>query len=113
MDEGWRKAFGLQMCEDIRKELIKHNFLHKYRIAEIKEKYGELRWYDFGVPKMGTKIWDIIDYYTELSRHTCYVCGAPAEVTDDGGWLITMCPDCIKKMNETRAKRRAKWTKTT
>lgn len=101
MDEGWRKAFGIQMCEEIRAELIKFDYLKKYRIMEIKEKYGELRWYDAGAPR-NSKIWDIIDKYTMLSRHTCYCCGRPAKITDDGGWLITMCPKCLEKMKKRR-----------
>lgn len=97
MPNGWRKAFGIQMCEELREELIKFNYLKKYRIAQIKEKYGELRWYDFGIPK-DSKIWDIIDKYTELSRHTCMICGKPAETTSDGYWLETICDKCKNKI---------------
>ena len=50
LEPGWKKAFGILICEDIRNELIKHNYLYKYRIMEIKEKYGSLRWYDNGAP---------------------------------------------------------------
>ncbi|MFR1479443.1 MAG: hypothetical protein ACLSB9_29010 [Hydrogeniiclostridium mannosilyticum] len=48
MPNGWRKAFGKQMCEDIREELIRAEYLDQYRITQIKEKYGTLCWYDFG-----------------------------------------------------------------
>lgn len=40
MEPGWRKAFGIQMCKEIKKELKKYNFLYKYRITQIKEKFG-------------------------------------------------------------------------
>ena len=100
MPNGWRKAFGIQMCEELREELIKFNYLHKYRILQIKEKYGELRWYDFGIP-INSKIWDIVDKYTELSRHTCMICGAPAETTSDGYWLETICDKCKGKIYGT------------
>ncbi len=50
MPDGWRKAFGDQMLEEIKNELVKFNFLDKYRILQIKEKYGTLRWYDAGTP---------------------------------------------------------------
>ena len=40
MDAGWRKAFGIQMCKEIKAELKKHKFLYKYRITQIKEKFG-------------------------------------------------------------------------
>ena len=99
MDKGWRKAFGIQMCEEIRSELIKFDFLKKYRIVQIKEKYGELRWYDGGIP-IGSKVWDIIEKYSDISTHTCYVCGAPGKIINDNGWLVTMCSDCYKKFKE-------------
>ena len=69
MEPGWRKAFGIQMCKEIKKELKKYNFLHKYRITQIKEKFGELRWYDSGIPK-DSKILDIIEKYSEISYKT-------------------------------------------
>lgn len=40
MPDGWRIAFGDQMCEEIHQELVKFNFLNEYRIVQIKEKYG-------------------------------------------------------------------------
>lgn len=50
MPNGWRIAFGDQMLEEIKNELVKFDFLNEYRILEIKEKYGTLRWYDGGTP---------------------------------------------------------------
>ena len=99
MEPGWREAFGIQMCEEIRQDLIKHNFLNKYRIVQIKEKFGELRWYDEGIPT-GSKVWDIIEKYSDISTHTCYVCGAPGKIINDNGWLVTMCSDWYKKFKE-------------
>lgn len=40
MPDGWRKAFGEQMCQDIKDELIEFDYVNKYSIAQIKEKYG-------------------------------------------------------------------------
>lgn len=98
MEDGWRAKFGIQMCEEIRQELIKYNFLYDYRIFQIKEKFGGLRWYDCGIPK-GSKIWDIIDKYTFISRQTCLRCGAPAKIIDFNGWLTPLCDKCQEKMN--------------
>lgn len=96
MPDGWRRAFGIKMCEEIREELVKYDYLDKYRIVQIKEKFGELRWYDFGIPK-DSKIWEIIDKYTELSRYTCMICGRPTEISSDGYWLYTLCDKCKEK----------------
>lgn len=50
MPEGWRISFGIQMCQEIKSELIRFNYLNDYRITQIKEKLGQLRWYDNGAP---------------------------------------------------------------
>ena len=47
---GWRKAFGEQMCEEIQHELEKFDAVDDFRVIEIKEKYGQLRFYYDGVP---------------------------------------------------------------
>lgn len=92
MPDGWRIAFGDQMCEEIHQELVKFNFLNEYRIVQIKEKYGTLRWYDNGCPS-GSKIYDIIDKYEELSEKTCIECGKPAKWLSTG-WISPFCDDC-------------------
>lgn len=97
MPDGWRRAFGEQMCQEIYDELKKFNYIHDYRIMDIKEKYGTLRWYDAGVP-INCKVYDIINKYEEMSGHTCMLCGAPAEMTDDGGWIYTLCDKCMDKI---------------
>lgn len=62
MPDGWRIAFGDQMVEEIHQELIKYNFVDDYKIIQIKEKYGGLRWYDNGIP-----IGKLSDDYEDIS----------------------------------------------
>ncbi len=94
MPDGWRIAFGEQMCEEIREELLKAGCLEKYRITQIKEKYGSLRWYDFGcTDKM---IQQIIPKYEKLSAYTCICCGKPATQIALG-WISPFCDDCVPK----------------
>lgn len=95
MPSGWRSAFGMQMCEEIREVLIKNSYLYDYRIADIKEKYGELRWYDFGAPE---EVHNIIDKYTELSRKICICCGQPATKISMG-WNSPWCDKCAGKLS--------------
>jgi hypothetical protein len=65
MPDGWRKAFGEQMCEDIRDELVHAEYLNQYRISQIKEKYGTLCWYDFGCTERMLR--DISAYLREFA----------------------------------------------
>lgn len=94
MPEGWRKAFGEQMCEEIRNALIKHNYLYKYRITQIKEKYGSLRWYDNGAPQ---EVYDIIHKYEWYSERICLCCGREATKMSLG-WVSPLCDRCAKKI---------------
>lgn len=89
MEPGWRKAFGIQMCDEIKVALKKNHYLYKYRIMQIKEKFGTLRWYDDGAPQ---EVCDIINKYEDLSWNTCIVCGKPSELISSG-WISPYCRD--------------------
>lgn len=91
MPQGWRDNFSIDMCKEIKEALIRADCLDKYRISQIKEKYGELRWYDFGAP---TTVHDIVHKYARLSHYICINCGKNADyVTLD--WISPFCKDCI------------------
>ena len=46
--EGWREAFSDQLYTELKAALVRAGRLDDYRILQITEKYGELRWYDHG-----------------------------------------------------------------
>ena len=102
MEPGWKKAFGIQMCKELKQELKKHKFLYKYRIFQIKEKWGYLHWYDSGHPK-DSKIYDIIHKYEQISAKTCGECGKPATKISKG-WIYPYCDDCIGDRQFTEIK---------
>lgn len=90
MAAGWRKAFGILLCDELLTELLRANALELYRITDIKEKRGFLRWYDNGNTEHGYRI---IGKYQHLSRFTCIDCGRPAaKVTL--GWISPYCDAC-------------------
>jgi len=91
LPKGWHKLF-LQMCEDIREPLIKHNFLNEMRIIQLKEKYGEIRCYVNGVPK---EVETIIENYSFISSQVCCHCGKPATKLSRG-WICPYCNECLK-----------------
>lgn len=95
MPKGWKKAFGKQLCEEIRKDLVKCNYLDKYKIIQIKEKYGSLRIYDEGIPE-GSKVWDIINKYEDMSTKICVICGEPATKISKG-WICPYCNKCFEE----------------
>jgi len=99
MDKGWRKAFGVKMCEEIKQALLKsggRKDLYKYRIMQIKEKWGGLRWYDAWSTH---EIMKIISKYEGISYRTCIECGKPAKWVSKG-WICPYCDDCKEKDRE-------------
>lgn len=95
MPKGWRKAFGIQLCKELKTQIIKEfgwKHLFKYKVMQVKEKYGTLRWYD---GNSSLSIFDIIDKYEDLSYHTCCNCGKPATKLSRG-WICPYCDDCIQ-----------------
>ncbi|MFR3182189.1 MAG: hypothetical protein ACLTPN_00985 [Clostridia bacterium] len=91
---GWRKAFGLEMVEKLDQILRKANYQNKYRITQIKEKWGFLHWYDNGVPaSIYEEYNNWLNKYEELSKHTCIMCGEKGELIDKG-WIMPLCLKC-------------------
>ena len=98
MPEGWKRAFGIDMCKDIRRVLVKANYLYDYRVCQVKEKYGTLRWYDYGAPSsIYRELQDVIDKYEGLSYRTCIWCGRPATKISQG-WISPWCDKCAERM---------------
>ena len=100
MPDGWRKAFGKDMCEEIRRVLIKANYLNKYRVVQVKEKYGSLRWYDGCAPSsIFHELQDVINKYEEISERTCIRCGRPA-TRISLGWISPWCDECAERLSD-------------
>ena len=91
MPDGWRKAFGEQMCRELMDELSANGLVDTYRIYQIKEKFGMLCWYDNGLTQRGH---EIVSKYCELSRRTCISCGKPAKWITTG-WISPWCDGCV------------------
>lgn len=100
MPIGWRKAFGEQMCEELKEALDKCELSDKEKEwygdwypIQIKEKYGSLRFY----PSWSTEdIEKILLKYERLSEVTCIECGAPA-TKYTVGWISPYCDKCASK----------------
>lgn len=95
MPIGWRFAFGELLCEDIQK-VIEEEHIRNYQIMQIKEKFGELRWYAINSSE---RIEDIIDIYTYISRHICSNCGEITNLCNLNGYIIPICQNCFSELN--------------
>ncbi len=91
--EGWYAAFGEKMIDELNEILVKYNFVDEYKIIQIKEKFGKLRWYDNGVPEQAYDeycVW--LDKYEMLSGQFCIDCGKTAEIVKNW-WILPLCED--------------------
>lgn len=109
---GWAGRFGLEICEDIRTVLERADesgsALERYRLDQIKEKYGTLRWYDGNIFNGDGHTYDdmhnLNGLYESLSGATCIECG---DITDvwmtSGGWISPMCYKCMRASTRDEA----------
>lgn len=94
---GWRKAFGKQLSDEIkkagkesRKRLGYRSWKKLFQVEQIKEKYGELRMY----VSTTKEIQQVLDKYELLSIGYCFNCGKPARYRSRG-WIEYYCKDCM------------------
>ena len=105
MPAGWRKAFGNELLEELREELIRCDYLEQFRIVQLKEKYGSLRLYTGPIPA-DSKIDQIIDKYEHISAYVCLSCGAlDAPIIDNHGWYEPVCKKCWDRQEKAYEKR--------
>ena len=96
MPVGWNKAFGKQYLKDLKKQLKKDKMLYKFRIMDLKEKYGTARLYiNYGSPEL----YNIINKYESLSWNTCIQCGKSATYTSKG-WIAPYCEECVNNSKD-------------
>lgn len=100
---GWANLI-IKLATDI-EELTKDLPLESVpTIAQIKEKFGGLRFYiDGSKPELSEATYKLIGDAERASYVTCEECGAPAETDRSRGWIRTLCEPC-KKIREEQLK---------
>lgn len=84
--DGWFK-----IIEELSEKLSKFEGVEA---AQVKEKFGGLRFYVDGTTQENYKeVHKIISEYEALSYKTCENCGEVGEVRK-GGWVRTLCDKC-------------------
>lgn len=66
------------------------------KAAQVKEKYGGLRFYMRSSTKEMEKE---IDFAELVASKTCEDCGELAELCSSGSWVRTLCPGCVTQYN--------------
>ena len=95
MPTGWRTAFGEELCKEIMAELTHNDCVDSYRVVQIKEKHGALRWYAQGGTERVHR--EIVPKYEKLSRRICIQCDRPATLVSLD-WIAPWCDTCAEKL---------------
>ncbi len=90
-DAGWRDLLE-RACARIEAGLEEGG---AFRVLQIKEKFGALRFYWDGDLSETTrvKVREAIALATARSACTCEICGAEGRLYTSGGWLVTACAE--------------------
>jgi hypothetical protein len=101
LSTGWRKSFGLMMIKEMDEELKASGRLtnqndpfKRWMIQQIKEKYGEMRFYHSGASR---KFEEIVNKYSIISANVCELCGKPDVKILNTGWIMPVCYKCYRK----------------
>lgn len=96
---GWRKSFIPNLIKELSK-FLKDNNIKGYKIEQVKEKFGGLRWYHDDPSNL---VYDNVIYkYEEMSYHTCCKCGKPSTKFSKG-WVLPYCDSCLKERENNNA----------
>lgn len=94
VSDGWLPLI-YDLCSEIKEYMLKNNLdLNSLHMAQIKEKYAELRVYCDGGD---SNIYEIISKYEEKSNSICEVCGRAGRLRNVNGWMVTICEKCETK----------------
>lgn len=106
LSESEQREEWIKSCkENIEKQ--KSYIIPQLEAAQVKEKYGGLRFYLSGYPthpEIDSKVTAYINFAEALSYKTCEDCGRPGEQRG-GHWVFTLCEDCDKCRLEEQIER--------
>ena len=94
VDDGWADIIdGLLVLID---DEVKHSALPKFKVVQVKEKFGGLRFYMRG----GNEVTQALGLFAErMSTRTCEICGDRGTLDTNDFWIKTHCP---RHMREKR-----------
>ena len=95
--DGWFQIIDL-LCGLLQWD-TDHNKYPQIEAVQVKEKYGGLRFYTNGENDHQS---GMIKYTCHLSEYVCEECGSMEGVTQTEGWIVTLCPKCMKKYKKKR-----------
>ncbi len=65
--------------------------------VQVKEKFGGLRFY---ISSGDDMVYGMIHLAEDMSYHICEECGASENVKQTRGWIKSLCPKCMEKLDK-------------
>lgn len=96
LPEGWKKAFGPMMCEELDIAIKAAGLEDEFIFEQVKEKFGELRMY---YSPHAREVDEIIQKYEVLSSNICIHCCKPDVPMINTGWISPICRDCYYELS--------------
>lgn len=94
LPRGWVKGFGKVFVEELGEGIERAGLTNQYYVAQAKEKYGSMRWYDSG----GTEeTYNIIRKFEVISQHVCIFCGRLDVPMLNERWMSPECYHCFRQ----------------
>lgn len=85
-----------EACRRITAILTSHNYtVADFQTLQIKEKYGELRWYFTAPDDCDREIDEVMEDILQRSSATCNRCGRAAEYISTD-WILPWCHSCYQ-----------------
>ena len=91
-DKGWYDI--IKPLFDYIEEYNKENPDNEIKVLQVKEKFGELRFY---VSHGDETLYKMIDKAENESLKTCEHCGSKDNVIHTDRWIWTVCKNCLQK----------------
>lgn len=92
--DGWYWIID-NLCECIQNYIDNNSHLNIPQVvaSQVKEKFGELRFYYNGGDKT---IHGMVWFAEKLSIETCEICGSTQNIGQTSGWITTLCKSCVE-----------------
>lgn len=110
LDAGWAIAFGAELINDM--EIAKkntyippdendedHSFDSKFKLIQIKEKFGSLRFYAYGMTEAMSAV---VSVYEIIAYHACIKCGNIQNIARTDERMQPICRQCARLEDSKR-----------
>lgn len=92
LPEGWKEGFLEEMLAEIDEVLNEYDCVENYRLIEVVNRHGQLKWVHGGYPLEAKEDLDaILKTYKKVSLETCMECGRVGKAYMVNGEIIVAC----------------------